>query len=133
MGPAALSGSQSREALEVLTREEANYRTAVRWAVADQQHQIAAALGHIFQRYLERSGRLRERDVWVQWLRDAVTQAGFTKEAAAYERQTIDRQSATNNTAGPDWWDPGTRFLTAGRTSLIVDPPNLTVVGEIPL
>ena len=44
-------------------------------------------------------------------------------EAAEYERQTIERQTATNNTAGPDWWDPGTRFLTNGRTSLIVDPP----------
>jgi hypothetical protein len=49
-------------------------------------------------------------------------------EAAAYERQTIERQSATNNTAGPDWWDPGTRFLTGGRTSLLVDPPD----GRLP-
>src|SRR5476651_2568501 len=32
-------------------------------------------------------------------------------EAAEYERATIERQSNTNNTAGPDWWDPGTRFL----------------------
>ena len=30
-------------------------------------------------------------------------------EAADYERQTIARQATTNNTAGPDWWDPGTR------------------------
>src|SRR5947208_11542150 len=49
-------------------------------------------------------------------------------EAADYERQTIERQSATNNTAGPDWWDPGTRFLLGGRTSLIVDPAD----GRIP-
>jgi hypothetical protein len=49
-------------------------------------------------------------------------------EAAAYERQTIERQSAVNNTAGPDWWDPGTRFLIAGRTSLIVDPSD----GRLP-
>jgi hypothetical protein len=49
-------------------------------------------------------------------------------QAAAYERQTIARQSATNNTAGPDWWDPGTRFLTGGRTSLIVDPSD----GRVP-
>src|SRR5439155_18051787 len=82
-----LRGSQSRAALEILDREEANYRTAVRWAVADQQHQAAAALGNTFSRYLEMSGRRRERDAWVQWLRDAVTQAGFTAEAAAYERQ----------------------------------------------
>jgi tetratricopeptide (TPR) repeat protein len=83
----ALQGSQPRAALEVLNREEANYRTAVRWAVADQQLPAAAALGDTFRNYLERSGRLRERDAWVQWLKDAVGQQGFTAEAAAYERQ----------------------------------------------
>ena len=46
------------------------------------------------------------------------------EEAARYERQTIERQANTNNTAGPDWWDPGTRHLTNRRTSLIVDPPD---------
>jgi hypothetical protein len=50
------------------------------------------------------------------------------QEAAEYERQTIARQSATNNTAGPDWWDPGTRRLVDRRTSLIVDPEN----GRLP-
>lgn len=83
----ALKGSQSRAALEILNREEANYRTAVRWAVADQQHQAAARLGDTFGRFLEMSGRIREHNAWVQWLRDAVTQAGFTIEAASYERQ----------------------------------------------
>src|SRR6185369_7473389 len=83
----ALQGSQSRVALEVLNREEANYRTAVQWAVADQQLPVAAALGQTFRSYLERSGRLRERDAWVQWLKDAVGQQGFTKEVADYERE----------------------------------------------
>ena len=82
----ALKGPQSRTALEILDREEANYRTAVRWAVADSQHQAAAWLGDTLDVYLARSNRLRERDAWVQWLRAAVTQAGFTKEAAALER-----------------------------------------------
>jgi hypothetical protein len=50
------------------------------------------------------------------------------EEAAAYERQTNERQRATNNTAGPDWWDPGTRQLTNRRTSLITTPSN----GRIP-
>lgn len=54
--------------------------------------------------------------------RDLASKAVLTPaEAAEYERLTIERQTATNNTAGPDWWDPGTRFLTGGRTSLIVD------------
>ncbi len=83
----ALRGDQSRAALAILDREEMNWRTAVRWAIADGQIQIAAALGHTFRNYLERSGRLREHDVWVQMLHKAVTQAGFTAEAVAYERQ----------------------------------------------
>jgi len=49
-------------------------------------------------------------------------------EAVDYERQTLARQATTNNTAGPDWWDSGTRFLTNGRTSLIIDPPD----GRVP-
>jgi hypothetical protein len=56
-------------------------------------------------------------------------------EAAAYEQRTIDRQSTANNTAGPDWWDPNSRHLSRGRTSLIVDPvdghlPPLTVEAQ---
>ena len=55
--------------------------------------------------------------------RDYADKAALTEaEAAAYEKQTIDRQAVTNNTAGPDWWDPGTRRLVDRRTSLIVDP-----------
>ena len=83
----ALTGSQSRGALEILSREEANYRTAVQWAVADQQLPSAAGLGSTFRDYLERSGRFRERDAWVQWLKDAVVKGGFSAEAAVYERE----------------------------------------------
>jgi hypothetical protein len=50
------------------------------------------------------------------------------EEAERYERQTNERQANTNSTAGPDWWDPGSRHLTNRRTSLIVDPPN----GRLP-
>ena len=50
------------------------------------------------------------------------------EEAARFEQQTIQRQENTNNTAGPDWWDPGTRHLTNRRTSLVVDPQN----GRLP-
>src|SRR6185295_6039219 len=50
------------------------------------------------------------------------------EEAAAYERQVIARQGVTNNTAGPDWWDEGTRHLTNRRSSLIIDPAD----GRVP-
>jgi len=61
--------------------------------------------------------------------RDLAGKAVLTPaEAAEYERRTIERQGDANNTAGPDWWDPGTRVLTHGRTALIVDPPE----GRVP-
>src|SRR5262245_36339529 len=61
--------------------------------------------------------------------RDLGEKAIFTaEEAAAFERQVLDRQAVTNNTAGPDWWDPGTRHLANRRTSLIEDPAN----GRLP-
>jgi tetratricopeptide (TPR) repeat protein len=83
----ALTGSQSGAAMEILNSEEMNYRTAVRWAVAEQQPPVTAELGSIFSRYLQMSGRLHERDAWVQWLKDAVSQWGFTEEASTYERE----------------------------------------------
>ncbi len=83
----ALRGSQSRVALEILGREEANYRTAVQWAVADQEFRIAASLGNTFRLYLQRLGRLRERDVWVEWMKDVVSEGGFTEGAADCERE----------------------------------------------
>ena len=83
----ALRGSQSRAALEILAREEANYRTAVRWAVADQVYDVASVLGDTFSRYLQMSGRLRERDAWVAWLAGEVGKGGFTAQAAALEQQ----------------------------------------------
>lgn len=49
-------------------------------------------------------------------------------EAAAYEQRTIARQAGGNATAGPDWWDPGSRRLVGNRTSLVVDPPD----GRVP-
>src|SRR5436190_12506666 len=41
-------------------------------------------------------------------------------EAAAFEKQTAERQTASTNN-GYDWWDAGTRHLDRRRTSLIVD------------
>jgi hypothetical protein len=51
------------------------------------------------------------------------------EEAAAYERQYVQRQETnTTVTAGADWWDPGAGHLADRRTSLVVDPPT----GRIP-
>ena len=88
----ALTGSQSRAALAIVDREEANYRTAVRWAIGDGLIREAAAMGTTFKDYLEMSGRLRERDTWVTMLKDATQQGTFTEEAAAYEREDAYRR-----------------------------------------
>lgn len=88
----ALSGSQSQAALAILDREEANYRTAVRWAIGDGLIREAAELGHTFRDYLERSGRLCERNAWVTMLKDATQQGAFTADAAAYEREDAFRR-----------------------------------------
>ncbi len=50
------------------------------------------------------------------------------EDAAAYEAATMARRGEANNTAGPDWWDPGAAHLTGRRTSLVVDPPD----GHVP-
>jgi hypothetical protein len=49
-------------------------------------------------------------------------------EVAEFERQTLERRRATQQTAGQDWWDPGTKVMPTRQASLVVDPPN----GRIP-
>jgi tetratricopeptide (TPR) repeat protein len=83
----ALRGSNPRGGMEVMAREEANFRQAVEWAVADGQYPVAGPMGSTFRDYLERCARFRERDGWVAWLADEAQRAGWTEAAAAAERQ----------------------------------------------
>ena len=53
-------------------------------------------------------------------------------EATAYEQTTIARRSTTNNTAGPDWWEPENNVLKNRRTALIVDPPDGRLPPAVP-
>ena len=48
-------------------------------------------------------------------------------EAAAFEKQFSERQTATTNN-GYDWWDGGAAHLDHRRTSLIIDPAD----GHVP-
>jgi hypothetical protein len=48
-------------------------------------------------------------------------------EAAVFEKQVSERQTATTNN-GYDWWDGGAAHLDHRRTSLIIDPES----GQIP-
>src|ERR1700733_9780427 len=59
-------------------------------------------------------------------------------EAAAYEKETVDRNNADRRDPGTDadvgkayndfWWDRGTKVVSTLRTSLIIDPPD----GKLP-
>jgi tetratricopeptide (TPR) repeat protein len=80
-----LHGSAVRGGMDVLAREEANIRTAVRWAVASDQFDVAAEMGDTFRTYLERSARLRERDQWSAWLADAAAHTTFSSAVAGAE------------------------------------------------
>lgn len=81
-----LRGSDSHNGLVVLAREEANFRTAVRWAVDQGEYSTASNLGEMFKQYLEMSGRLRERDAWVKWLANEVRKGGFSAASSERER-----------------------------------------------
>jgi tetratricopeptide (TPR) repeat protein len=83
----ALRSSAARRGMDMLAQEEANVRTAVRWAVALDQFDVAAAMGNTFRDYLERSNRLRERDQWSAWLAKAATKTRFSDAVAAVERE----------------------------------------------
>ena len=63
----------------------------------------------------------------------------FTEqEAAAYERETIERENRDRRDGGATtdlarayndfWWDRGTRVVPTRRTSLVIDPPD----GRVP-
>jgi len=82
----ALGGSNPHDGLVVLAREEWNFRTAVRWAADQGEYSIASDLGKTFRRYLEMSGRLRERNAWVTWLANEVRKGGFSVASSERER-----------------------------------------------
>ena len=83
----ALRGSNASGGMEVMAGEEANVRAAVRWAVEAGAYAEASRMGETVGVYLQMSGRLRERDGWVAWLAAQVQKAGFTEEAASYQRE----------------------------------------------
>jgi tetratricopeptide (TPR) repeat protein len=83
----ALRGSNARGGMDVMAGEEANVRTAVRWALEVGADAEASDIGQTIRIFLQMSGRLRERDAWVAWLSAQVQKAGFTQAAAAYQRE----------------------------------------------
>ncbi|MFO0757721.1 MAG: CHAT domain-containing protein [Byssovorax sp.] len=80
-----LFGSNPRGGMDVIEREEANLRAAVAWALGQGAHDKASNMGDTIREYLQRSGRLRERDRWVSWLAGEVRKGGFSKAMADRE------------------------------------------------
>jgi hypothetical protein len=54
------------------------------------------------------------------------------EEAAAFEKQTNQGRANGQQTAGPDWWDPGMVAMKSRQTSLVVDPPNGRLPAQTP-
>ena len=82
----AFFGSNPRWGMEVMVREEANFRRAVDWALEQAAYDRASALGETLAEYLQSAGRLRERDRWVARLAAEVRKSGFSKAVADRER-----------------------------------------------
>jgi tetratricopeptide (TPR) repeat protein len=81
----ALRGSSPRRGMEVMAREEANFARAVGWALEQGAYQPASDMGDTLLDYLERTGRLRERDRYAAWLAIEVRRGGFSKAVADRE------------------------------------------------
>jgi tetratricopeptide (TPR) repeat protein len=81
-----LHGSNPRWGMEVMLREEANIRFAVRYALEAGAYNQASSMGDTLRFHLERSGRLRERDRWSTWLAQEVGKGGFSAAAANREQ-----------------------------------------------
>jgi tetratricopeptide (TPR) repeat protein len=82
----AFHGSNPRGGMEVMVREEANFRTAVGWALEQGAYDRASGMGDTLGIYLQFAGRLRERDRWVAWLAGEVRKGGFSQAVAGRER-----------------------------------------------
>jgi len=68
--------------MALLAREEANLRAATARAFARGARPEGAAMADTLRLYLERAGRLRERDALVAWARDQLPDEGELDEAA---------------------------------------------------
>ena len=90
----ALSGTMGKAALEILDREEMNWRKVTMSALAMGNPHAAAGLGKTLLLYLRRTGRVREAGPWAQRLHErtklphqGIGEEGFTEEQAILERQ----------------------------------------------
>lgn len=81
----ALGGQGPGNAMRVMSLEEANLRTAVRLGLEEGCYAEVSSIGHMLTIFLERAGRLRERDSWLAWLRTKSSQDEITDAAVLME------------------------------------------------
>lgn len=80
-----LRGPNPQWGMTAVLREEENLRRAIEWALEAKSYGSASAMGDTLSEYLQRAGRLRERDRWVMWLASEVRKGGFTDVAVERE------------------------------------------------
>lgn len=83
----ALEGEAAGAGMQVAAREDGNLRRAVRHALALGDPRAAWFIGATVQRYLESTGRVRDRARWAAWLRGRLGGAADSAEALAAERE----------------------------------------------
>jgi hypothetical protein len=64
----AFHGPSPMQGVQIMAREEANFRRAVAFARDLGDTVRAAEMGHLFSQYLARAGRAEDRDRWAAWL-----------------------------------------------------------------
>ena len=84
----ALHGSRPAVGMGLMAREEANLRRAIRLAFGRNEHHQASQMATTLRDYLERAGRLRERDALTAWVKSQFPEeAGLTVAICAATRQ----------------------------------------------
>ena len=78
----ALRGRQPAAGMGLVAREEGNLRSAMARAFARGARQEGAMVADTLRGYLERAGRLRERDGLVEWVRGQMPAGGVLDQAA---------------------------------------------------
>ena len=97
----AFHAPSPKHGMEIMAREEANFRQAVGWARALGDTECAAEMGDVVTRYLERVGRTGDRDRWVASLAAPVEEAAAAPITASPARPEATRPSARESPQPP--------------------------------
>lgn len=117
--------------LDVMAREEGNFRTAARWAVEAEVLGAAADLGDLLGETLQRSGRSGEQERWSARLAAAMGRRGYGEEAARKEHEAA--WALFNHARGHEAVARLERLLERLRAAESFDPALLTAQTRLDL